>query len=73
MEAFVICSVFVDLFFGFNDALVSVALSYVVFISFILIDVVTPRARLDSMINLFRKFVIPLSVFGVVLCYLWTL
>jgi NADH-quinone oxidoreductase subunit H len=73
MEAFVICSVFVDLFFGFNDALISVALSYMVFISFILIDVVTPRARLDNMINFFRKFVIPLSVFGVVLCYLWTL
>jgi len=73
MEAFVICSVFVDLFFGLNDALLSVAASYLVFLSFVLIDVVTPRARLDSMISLFRKLVIPLSVFGVVLCYLWTL
>jgi NADH-quinone oxidoreductase subunit H len=73
MEAFVICSVFVDLFLGFNDVLTSVLLSYAVFISFAVIDVVVPRARLDSMINFFRKYVIVLAVFGVTLCYLWTL
>jgi len=73
MEAFVICSVFVDLFMGFNDVLLSVLLAYLVFVSFVLIDVVTPRARLDSMIRFFKNYVIAISVFGVVLCYLWTL
>jgi NADH-quinone oxidoreductase subunit H len=73
MEAFVICSVFVDLFIGINDVLISVLLAYLVFISFVVIEVVTPRARLDSLINFFRKYMIALSVFGVVLCYLWTL
>jgi len=73
MGAFVACSVFVDLFLGFNDVLISVILTYLVFISMSLIDVVSPRERLGTMISFFRKFVIPLSVFGVVLCYLWTL
>jgi NADH-quinone oxidoreductase subunit H len=73
MESFVICSVFIDLFLGFRDVLTSVLFAYLLFISFVLIDVVTPRARLDSMINFFRKYVLALSVFGVVLCYLWTL
>ena len=73
MEAFVMCSVFVDLFLGMDSVPISILLAYLVFVSFVLIDVVTPRARLDSMIKFFRKYIISLSVFGVVLCYLWTL
>lgn len=73
LEAFVLCSLFYILFIGMPNFWVHILSVFVIFVSMVFVDVMTPRLTIKDMVGFFWKFVLPLSMFGVVLCYLLTL
>ena len=73
VETFVLCSIFYALFIGIPDFFVQLLLVYGIFVSVVIVDVLTPRITINQAVSFFWKYVFPVSVAEVILCFLLTL
>ncbi len=67
IEGVILAELFFLLFIGIPDAITHIVSVTVIFSSFAIVEAVTPRLRIDHVTDFFIKYMVPLSIAGVVI------